>query len=60
MNKIYKVIWSKARHQYVVASELAKSVTKGAGSRIGRTAAAVLAAIVLTAGAGLARTGNRS
>lgn len=53
MNKIYKVIWSKARHQYVVASELAKSVTKGAGSRIGRTAAAVLAAIVLTAGAGL-------
>lgn len=50
MNKIYKVIWSKARHQYVVASELAKSVTKGAGSRIGRTAAAVLAAIVLTAG----------
>lgn len=53
MNKIYKVIWSKARHQYVVASELAKSVTKGAGSCIGRTAAAVLAAIVLTAGAGL-------
>lgn len=53
MNKIYKVIWSKARHQYVVASELAKSVTKGAGSRIGRTAAAVLVAIVLTAGAGL-------
>ena len=28
MNKIYKVIWSKARNCYVVASELAKRHTK--------------------------------
>lgn len=32
MNKIYKVIWSKAKHTYVVASEIAKGHTKGAGS----------------------------
>lgn len=25
MNKIYKVIWSKVKHQYVVVSELAHS-----------------------------------
>lgn len=29
MNKIYKVIWSKAKHTYVVASEIAKGHTKG-------------------------------
>ena len=33
MNKIYKVIWSKAKHCYVVASELAKNHTKGCGKR---------------------------
>lgn len=25
MNKIYKVVWSKAKHAYVVTSEVAKS-----------------------------------
>lgn len=28
MNKIYKVIWSKVKHQYVVVSELAHSSGK--------------------------------
>ena len=50
MNKIYKVIWSKVKHQYVVVSELAHSCTKSTSSRVGRSAAAVLAALVLTTG----------
>ena len=29
MNRVYKVIWSKAKHCYVVTSEIAKSHTKG-------------------------------
>ena len=33
MNKIYKVIWSKAKHTYVVASEIAKGHTKGRDHR---------------------------
>ncbi len=33
MNKIYKVVWSKVKHRYVVTSELAKSQTKGCGAR---------------------------
>ena len=53
MNHIYKVIWSRTKHQYVVASELARSVTHAAGGHMGRAAAAILAAIVLTAGAGM-------
>ena len=52
MNRIYKVIWSKVKHQYVVVSELAHSCTKSTGSRVGRSAAAVLAALVLTMGVG--------
>ena len=34
MNKIYKVIWSKVKHQYVVVSELAHS--NGKQSRTSR------------------------
>ena len=52
MNRIYKVIWSKVKHQYVVVSELAHSCTKSTSSRIGRSTAAVLAALVLTTGVG--------
>ena len=33
MNKIYKVVWSKVKHCYVVTSELAKLQTKGCGAR---------------------------
>ena len=29
MNKVYKLVWSKVRNCYVVASELAKSHSKG-------------------------------
>ena len=34
MNKIYKVVWSKAKQCYVVASELAKRLTKAPKSEI--------------------------
>ena len=54
MNRVYKVIWSKAKHCYVVTSEIAKSVTKSASSArsAGRKGAAVLAmaALLFTAG----------
>lgn len=43
MNKIYKVVWSKARHAYVVTSEVAKSHTKSAS---GKAVKAALAAAV--------------
>ena len=52
MKRIYKVIWSKVKHQYVVTSEFAHSCTKSTGGRISRSAAAVLAALVLTMGVG--------
>lgn len=52
MNRIYKVIWSKVKHQYVVVSEFTHSCTKGDSSRIGKNTATVLAALVLTAGIG--------
>ena len=52
MNKIYKVIWSKVKHQYVVTSEFANSCTKSTTSRVGKIAVAALAAFVLTAGVG--------
>ena len=39
MNKIYKVVWSKVKHCYVVTSELAKRNGKGCGARSLRMAA---------------------
>ena len=53
MNKIYKVVWSKAKHCYVVTSELAKRQTKGCGARSLRMATVSLgvAASLLCAGA---------
>ena len=49
MNKIYKVIWSKAKHTYVVASEIAKGHTKGetTGRGLKKLAAAMLVAAAL-------------
>ena len=49
MNKIYKVIWSKAKHTYVVASEIAKGHTKGetTGRGLKKLAAAMLVATAL-------------
>ncbi|WP_276695104.1 ESPR-type extended signal peptide-containing protein, partial [Dialister invisus] len=43
MNRIYKVVWSKVKHAYVVTSELAKSHTKSAS---GKAVKAVLATAV--------------
>ena len=39
MNKIYKVVWSKVKHCYVVTSEQAKRHGKGCGVRSVRMAA---------------------
>lgn len=51
MNKIFKVIYSKTRHCYVVVSELAKSHCKTAGSHTTRNKTALTAAVLLTLGA---------
>ncbi len=51
MNKIYKVIWSKAKHCYIVASEIAKSHTKsGSTGGMKKLLLATLAAASLTCG----------
>ena len=53
MNKIYRVIWSRVKHCYVVVSEMAKSRTNSCGSRsVRRTAltALVLAGLSLPLG----------
>lgn len=49
MNKIFKVIWSKTRNCYVVASELAKGRTKAAstGDKAKRLALAITALMLL-------------
>ena len=46
MNRIYKVVWSKAKNCYTVVSEIAKR--HGKGNRARTCAAAFLAAIALT------------
>ena len=55
MNKIYKVVWSKAKHCYVVTSELAKRNGKGCGARSLRMAAVTtgVTAALLCNGGGL-------
>ena len=47
MNRIFKVIYSKTKHMYVVASELAKSHSKGKNG--GTTSGRALAALVMAA-----------
>ena len=47
MNKIYKIVWSKAKHAYVVTSEVARSHTKSASGK------AVKAALAAAVGMGL-------
>lgn len=54
MNKIYKVIWSKTKGCYVVASEFAKREGKASSSHVGAlraTFAAFFVASVLTGNA---------
>ena len=53
MNRIYKLIWSKVKNCYVVASELAKSHSKGcSGRRVGclLAAGAVVVGLMLPMG----------
>ena len=50
MNKIFKVIYSKTKHCYVVVSELAKSHCKTAGSHTTRNKTALTAAVLLALG----------
>lgn len=51
MNKIYKLVWSKVKNCYVVASELAKSYTKSPKSGvIVRTVVAGVLACILSCG----------
>lgn len=66
MNKIYKVIWSRVRHCYVVVSELAKRAGKEKStclSTAGKTAAVLGLGAVLFMGSpcseGFAATGNK-
>lgn len=50
MNHIYKVIWSKAKHAYVVTSEVAKSHTKGTSAKAVKTALAAAVGMSLFVG----------
>ena len=50
MNKIFKVIYSKTRHCYVVVSELAKSHCKTTQSHTVRSKTALTAAVLLALG----------
>ena len=51
MNRIYKVVWSKAKNCCVVVSELAKRKTKGGGTRfLGRAAVTLGIVAGLTVG----------
>ena len=54
MNRIFKVIYSKTKHTYVVVSELAKSHgrSKNGGVTSGRLLPGVLLAALLLTGAG--------
>ena len=49
MNRIFKVIWSKTKHCYIVVSEYAKANTKAVHTGLRTTAAAVAAAAMLLA-----------
>ena len=49
MNRIFKVIWSKTKHCYIVVSEYAKANTKAAHTGLRTTAAAVAVAAMLLA-----------
>ncbi|MCF0155020.1 MAG: hypothetical protein HUJ84_04810, partial [Veillonella sp.] len=51
MNKIYKVVWSKTKNMYVVASEIAKTNGKASSSAVGTTVRALAVAALLTGGA---------
>lgn len=62
MNRIYKVIWSRVKHAYVIVSELTKNHGKNTGNGVAVYGAkmmpALLAAIALTGGTGLTVQAN--
>lgn len=47
MNRVYKIVWSKAKNAYVVTSELAKNHTRSASGK------AVKAALTVAVGMGV-------
>ena len=49
MNRIFKVIWSKTKHCYIVVSEYAKANTKAVHTGLRTTAAAAAVAAMLLA-----------
>ncbi len=53
MNKIYKIVWNKARNCYVVASEFAKNHQTGSSRIKAASVAAVMAVTMLTIGTGV-------
>ncbi len=48
MNRIYKVIWSRVKHCYVVVSEITKSAGKGISAVSGHSLCALVCALALT------------
>ena len=52
MNRVYKIVWSKAKNAYVVTSELAKNHTKNASGKM------VKAALAAAVGMGLLMVGH--
>lgn len=60
MNKIYKVIWSKARQCYIVTSELAKRKSKSRSSSILRLLVAASVALPFLSGNSAFAAGDAS
>ena len=58
MNKIYKVVWNKAKNCYAVASEFAKNHQTGSSRIKAASVAAVMAATMLTIGTGVIYAAN--
>lgn len=50
MNRIYKIIWSKAKNAYVVTSEIAKSHTKGTSGKVMKASLAAAVGLGLLMG----------
>lgn len=50
MNRIYKIIWSKAKNAYVVTSEIARSHTKGASVKVVKASLAAAVGLGLLMG----------
>ena len=48
MNRIYKIIWSRVKHCYVVVSEITKSAGKGISAVSGHSLCALVCALALT------------